>query len=250
MITRYYPKDWKSLQSEAGEILSQCGFNVEVEKTVETVRGNVELDVFAEEIIKGRKYTIACECKYWKSKIPQSIIHGFRTVLNDLGCNKGYIISLEGYQSGAFSAAESTNIELLTWEQFQNQFCASWLENYFSPKLTQQLDPLLGYTEPLVQKWMCQVPDEEIEKIKYLREKYLYFGILIMSFTTYSTYFQKNVFPSLPIAQCEKFTTELKEKLPASILNITGYKEFFDVALEYGKIAISEFQEIKTRNNV
>ncbi|WP_369857685.1 hypothetical protein [Candidatus Thalassolituus haligoni] len=44
----------------------QCGFNVELEKKIETVRGDVELDVYAEEVIKGRKYSIAVECKNWR----------------------------------------------------------------------------------------------------------------------------------------------------------------------------------------
>lgn len=250
MITVNTPNDWRSLQSDVGEILSQCGFKVDIEKKIKTVRGTVELDVYAEEIIKGRKYKIACECKFWKSKIPQTVIHGFRTVLNDLGCHKGYIISLEGYQAGSYDSADFTNIELLTWEQFQNEFLDSWMENFLSPELTENLDPLLGYTEPLVEKWMCEVPDNEIEKIKYLRNKYLYFALLAMSFTTYSTYFRKNGFPTLPISDNENFSEELKSKLPETIKNVVGYKEFFENAMAYGTQAIAEFDEIRKRNNV
>lgn len=50
IITNQQPSDWQSLQTEVGEILAQCGFTVEVEKTVETARGEVELDVYAEEM--------------------------------------------------------------------------------------------------------------------------------------------------------------------------------------------------------
>lgn len=71
MITNKEPDSWKDLQTKVAEILGDCGFSVEIEKNVTTARGQVELDVYAEEEIKGRKYTIICECKYWKSAIPQ-----------------------------------------------------------------------------------------------------------------------------------------------------------------------------------
>jgi hypothetical protein len=60
-LTNKQPQDWKDLQNKVAEILSECGFNVEME--VETARGKGEIDVYAEEIIMGRKYSIACECK-------------------------------------------------------------------------------------------------------------------------------------------------------------------------------------------
>ena len=201
MITCSVPKDWKALQIEVGKILEQCAFSVEVEKKVNTARGEAELDVYAEEVVKGRKYSIVCECKRWNSNIPQSIIHSFRSVLNDTGASVGYIIALKGFQSGAFKAANYTNLELVTWEEFQRVFCDSWLEQYLSPLITEELDPILGYTEPLVQKWMCEVPDHEVQIIKALREKYFAFGILIMAFTTYSFFLRAKGFPKLPLSE-------------------------------------------------
>jgi len=250
MITNTSPDNWKDLQNEVGEILSQCGFTVEVEKKVTTARGEAELDVYAEEIIKGRKYTIICECKFWKSKIPQSIIHGFRTILSDTGANKGYIICLKGFQSGSVKAANFTNLDLVTWEEFQSAFCNSWIENYFIPTITEELDPLLGYTEPLVQKWMCEVPDHEIETIKGLREKYLVFSIIVMSCTTYTQLFKRRELPSLPLSKNDKYTQEALEALPAEIKDTAGYREFLNECIKYGKYGINEFREVRARNNV
>lgn len=39
-----------------------------------------------------------------------------------------------GFQSGAYEASELTNLELVTWEEFQAKFEESWLE-YFSANL-------------------------------------------------------------------------------------------------------------------
>src|SRR5215510_13924373 len=127
MITSSAPNHWRDLQSQVARILNECGFTVEIEKTVKTVRGNVELDVYAKETVDGRRYSIICECKRWSSRVPQEVIHGFRTVVSDIGANIGYIVSMRGFQSGAFKASELTNIELVTWEEFQSVFEQSWL---------------------------------------------------------------------------------------------------------------------------
>jgi hypothetical protein len=135
MITKKIPDNWRDLQSKVAEILERCGFKVEIEKRIITVRGTVEIDVYAEEIINGRKNVIICECKNWKQNIPQNVIHGFRTIASDIGCNTGYIITTSDFQSGSKKANEFTNIELLTWEEFQNFFFESWYSNYFYEKL-------------------------------------------------------------------------------------------------------------------
>jgi restriction system protein len=102
LITAKVPNNWKSLQNESAGILAECGFAVKIEKKMPAARGEVEIDVYAEETVKGRKYAIACECKHWGAKVPQTIIHSFRTVVNDLGATIGYLISSRGFQSGSF----------------------------------------------------------------------------------------------------------------------------------------------------
>lgn len=45
MITPNEPETWQQLQEEVARILRECGFAVEVERTLTTVRGAVEIDV-------------------------------------------------------------------------------------------------------------------------------------------------------------------------------------------------------------
>lgn len=142
MITSQIPKTWKNLQAKVGEILEECGFKVEIEKNVQSVRGAVEIDVYAIEEIDGRKYSVLCECKYkyWKTNIPQTIIHAFRTVVNDTGSNVGYIITTSKFQSGAKESVTKTNVELLTWNEFQSLFFDSWFANFFYASLSKSLN--------------------------------------------------------------------------------------------------------------
>lgn len=134
------PKDWRDLQNKVGEILTQCNFIVEIEKKVISARSLIEIDVYAEEIIDDRKYIILCECKMWSSNIPQLYIHGLRTVVNDIGGHKGYIISTSNFQIGARDSVQNTNVELLTWDNFQHTFFKSWYLNHFYKKLRLSVD--------------------------------------------------------------------------------------------------------------
>ena len=253
MITSKSPDSWRNLQDQVAEILSQCGFHVEVEKTVRTSRGNVELDGYAEEEIKGRKYITVCECKYWKKNIPQEVVHSFRTVLHDLGANVGFVISLNGFQSGAIKAAEFTNIELLTWEDFQNKFEQSWLESYFSEKIAKAVDPLFTYTEPIstaVFKMAKQLSEDEENQFIELKEKYEVFGYLLMKFTHYVRIFGSEPYPELPIINHIEGKEELFKNIPQEILAAESYQDFYDKAVTHGLHAIEEFRNLCQKDEV
>ena len=80
------PANWAQLQQFVSTLWSECGLNTEIEKVIETVRGKVEVDVYG-EIKESFELKIICECKYWETPIPQTIIHAFRTVINDSGAS-------------------------------------------------------------------------------------------------------------------------------------------------------------------
>lgn len=246
-LTNKQPQDWKDLQNKVSDILEQCGFRVETEKTTNTARGKVELDVYAEETIKGRKYSIVCECKYWKSNIPQNIIHGFRTIINDLGCNIGYVITTSDFQSGSINASEYTNVELLTWESFQTLFFESWYESYFSLQIAERLDPLLTYSEPILPKWFEKMSQVDKDAYFVLKNKYDLFGYIVMSFTPYVKMLTKDTIPTLPLFDRVKGNKEVLERIPIEILKETGYKEFLEKCCEFGDIAISEFRQFRDK---
>ncbi len=246
-LTTSQPKDWKDLQNRVAEILKECNFNVEIEKKAETARGKVELDVYAEEKIKGRKYSIVCECKYWKANIPQNIIHGFRSVVSDLGCNIGYVITTSDFQSGSKSTSEYSNVELLTWENFQSLFFESWFESYFSPQMTKRLDPLLTYTEPLLPKWFHIMEDKEKKAYRILKDRYDLFCFIINRFTTYARILNDNEIPSIPLIDRFKENPEVLKRIPTEILTECGYKEFLEKCFKFGEIGISDFRRFRDK---
>jgi restriction system protein len=234
------------LQIEVARILTECRFAVEVEKKIATVRGNVEIDVYAEETIRGRRYTILCECKYWRSPIPQHVIHGFRTVVADTGAHKGYIISMQGFQAGSFSAADLTNIELVTWEQFQEASEASWLVGYFSPKLLTELDGLMTHAEPILPMWFPDLSEEDQEKFITLKEKHTELGWFFQTLAMHQHLRSHLPYPTLPFSASlgDKFNLE---EVPDTIKGVLGYRQTLEAALDYGGKILEEFRAFRDK---
>lgn len=120
------PNDWKDLQNKVAHVLQVCGYKVETPKKIQTPRETIEVDVYAE----NSEFKIVCECKYWKSNVPQSVVHSFRTVVLDIGANKGIIIAQSGFQRGAYNSVQNTNIELRTWPTFLLEYTDKYLTVY------------------------------------------------------------------------------------------------------------------------
>jgi hypothetical protein len=143
------PTDWKALQRDAAAILRECGLTVETERETATARDSVVVDVYADDQTRQPHTIYLCECKHWRKRVPKTVVHAFRSVVADAGANIGFVISSAGFQTGAFEAAENTNVRLVTWNEFQETFAARWIESYFKPTLKTECDRLVSYTEPL-----------------------------------------------------------------------------------------------------
>ncbi len=246
MITRQIPDNWQALQADVGRILSECGFSVEVERKVQSARGIVEIDVYAEETVRGRRYAIACECKHWKARIPQAVVHGFRTVVQEIGANIGYIVSMEGFQSGAIAASDLTNIKLVTWQEFQNIFEESWFEEYFTKEIDDKLDGLMTYAEPFLPAWFEKMTEKDRATYLALKEKNDLFGVVMQSLGPYSRLLRKGPIPTLPLRS--RLTPEpILSTIPDHILDETAYRELLEASLIHGEAALGEFRALRDK---
>ena len=109
MIEYRPPVTWKELQKLVAQILRESGVETAVERTIETARGEVEIDVWAHDDSAAPPQTYLIECKHWRKAVPKTIVHAFRTVVGDSGANWGAIVSSAGYQRGAVEAARYSN---------------------------------------------------------------------------------------------------------------------------------------------
>ncbi|MDC7767287.1 restriction endonuclease [Priestia aryabhattai] len=147
MLVEKEPSTWKELQNCVGQVFRDIGFEVLVDEKDFQLRGGdtVNLDVWAKDIELPTMPTIhICECKYWKETVPKEKVHAFRTVVSDAGGSVGYIISQKGFQEGAEQAASQTNINLITWDDFQQIFEEKWVKSMYS-QVKDKIDSILNY---------------------------------------------------------------------------------------------------------
>ena len=244
-ITNEVPKNWKRLQEEVARLLRECGFRVEEPLTLETARGKVEVDVFAEEIFHGRQHTIICECKHWKSNIPKNVIHAFRTILADTGANVGYIIASKGFQSGAEPAAEFTNLKLLTWADFQKNFEATWLRSHWVHEVNQLWRLMVWFAdEDGGENIIQEVRDKDKATVRTLFERYVSFAYFVKGQWIGSKNLKNGNSFSLPLS-AGPFEIE---GLPSEIMDAECYRSFLSAERSFALAGISELQDILKRN--
>lgn len=246
MITEKEPQDWKELQDWTAQILNECGLLAQTEVTLKTVRGQVEIDVLATENIQGREHKVLIECKNWKSKIPQSVVHGFRTVIGDIGANSGYIISKAGFQTGAYEAAANTNVKLLTWLEFQKMFEDQWYWNYLSNQAYERLDGLCSYLEPLpaMSHWDHYLDQADVERLKEMFHQHFPLGALI---------FALQPFMAMLPGRKERIMLPLGAgamdygDLPEALVSRRGYREFLNELVDYSHPILDEFRSYRDK---
>lgn len=198
-ITNDIPKDWKDLQNKVCKLLNEAGYPSESPKEINTVRGTVEVDVFAtsdDELVKQ----FICECKYWNTAIPKEKVHAFRTVVNDSGSMFGIFISKKGYQAGAYEAAYCSNVLLKDWDGFIKLIEKQWLKKQLH-RIKKMAHPLSVYTDfldvPL--KKLSEEKIEEYRKLnnistelylacRNLRDNFLIEGDLVVDGITFTAY--------------------------------------------------------------
>jgi len=121
------PTDWQDLQNLVGQLFTELGCEVQIGQKVKLLRGatkEIDVRVVDQEVVPPSSYL--CECKHWKAPVDQEVVHAFRTVMDDQGAHRGFIISSSGFQSGARAAVENTNTDLFTFEEFQAAFFGRW----------------------------------------------------------------------------------------------------------------------------
>ncbi|MCF7843450.1 restriction endonuclease [Candidatus Gracilibacteria bacterium] len=151
MIFNTVPKDWKDLQNCVGQMFRECGFETEVSKVVDLVRGKKEIDVYAKDASSAYQPIFLVECKFWNKPVDQETIHSFRTVVSDFGANTGFIVSKNGFQKGALNAVVNTNIQLVSLDGLCDMYYSRWRHSMYK-KYLPYADTLFPYWDDFGKK--------------------------------------------------------------------------------------------------
>lgn len=112
--------DWKEYQEETAAFFRRQGCSADVELKVKGVRAEHAVDVYVSFSRHGIKCIWIVECKLWRGRVPKEKVLALKSIVDDIGADRGIIISEEGFQSGAYDVARNTNITLVTsLEEFE-----------------------------------------------------------------------------------------------------------------------------------
>ena len=120
------PRDWRDLQDMVAQLFRELDCIVTIGERAELVRGSKEIDVDVLDSASIPAARYLCECKFWQKAVPIETAHSFRTVVQDAGAHRGYIISIAGFQRGAYEAVAKSNVELITFEALQDIYYDRW----------------------------------------------------------------------------------------------------------------------------
>ena len=111
--------EWYLFQEDICNYFRSLGAIAETNVTIQGVRTTHDIDVLVRIKFLGHDIVWAVEAKKWKTKVNKLQVLGLRTIVEDIGADKGFIISEQGFQSGATESAEKTNIQLSTYAEFK-----------------------------------------------------------------------------------------------------------------------------------
>lgn len=109
------------------------------------------------------------ECKCWRTNVPQEKVFALKTIVEDVGADRGVIISAKGFQKGAILAAQNTNISLLTLDQLKDIAKKDLIDfalRNLQTAIDRQRQTILGFVEISKEKksrfiyaWSERAPD-------------------------------------------------------------------------------------------
>lgn len=105
---------WRSYQEEAARFFRELGCIVETDASIQGARARHAIDVWVRFARFGIQQAWVIECKLWERRIPKEKVLTIKSIVEDLGADRGILIAESGHQPGALAAASSTNITLTT----------------------------------------------------------------------------------------------------------------------------------------
>lgn len=110
---------WYQFQEDICTYFNSIGASAQTNITVKGVRTSHDIDILIKTKYLGEDLTWIIEAKKWKSKVPKEKVLALRTIVDDIGADRGFIISEKGFQKGAKEACVNTNIRVKTFDELK-----------------------------------------------------------------------------------------------------------------------------------
>ena len=177
--------DWQQLQEDVARLFRSLGCNADVDARVQGIRALHKIDVWVRFDHFGLRHQWVIECKNWRKPVPKEKVLALKSQIDDIGADRGILIAQSGFQSGAWRAAKSTNIDLMDFGELKavtnDDFLRIALESLahkieiLSGEMTQKLyvEKRVGsnestfYPNPAFDKKVCFAASSELMNLQF-----------------------------------------------------------------------------------
>ena len=111
--------DWKKYEQQAAEFFRSLGCHVEIGATIKGARAKHKIDVWVVFTRFGIETKWVVDCKFWRKPVTKEKVLALTGVAQDVGADRGVLVSQRGFQAGAVRAAEHTNVTLTSLEDLK-----------------------------------------------------------------------------------------------------------------------------------
>jgi hypothetical protein len=112
--------EWKRYQEDTAKLFRELGCSVETDVEVTGARGKHLVDASVGFFRFGLRQRWIVECKLWNRAVPKEKVLALKSIVEDVGADRGILVSESGHQSGALAAARHTNITLTSLEELRD----------------------------------------------------------------------------------------------------------------------------------
>jgi hypothetical protein len=105
--------EWRQFQREAAATFAEAGLSASVDVRLQGARAIHDVDVvvrLGEPDVSSRLWIV--ECKLWRRPVTKAEVLVLRSIVEDVGAERGVLLSAAGFQPAARLAAQNTNLLL------------------------------------------------------------------------------------------------------------------------------------------
>jgi Restriction endonuclease len=111
--------DWKNYEEQTAEFFRSLSCRVGLGATIKGARAKHKIDVWVVFTRFGIETKWVVDCKFWRKPATKEKVLALVSVVDDVGADRGILVSQRGFQAGAVRAAEHTNITLTSLEELK-----------------------------------------------------------------------------------------------------------------------------------
>lgn len=112
---------WRTYEDDSYNLFRTTGHYCEKSIIVPGVRASHQIDVVV-NLNASRSHRWLVECKHWSRAVGKRDVQAFKSVIDDVGADHGYLLSEKGFQKGALAMARLLNMSLCSLEELRKDF--------------------------------------------------------------------------------------------------------------------------------